>query len=122
MKRLLVLISIALLSCIAFAQESTLKNDTWRLCSHGYIWSHNCDPAKPQIHIPPFKIECCSLLRTSAYEYREAADKGKRYLEIRQFGKTKWARVEELKCTKPGQNSESESFDYDYSCATGSQK
>ncbi|PYP93006.1 MAG: hypothetical protein DMG65_02210 [Candidatus Angelobacter sp. Gp1-AA117] len=67
--------------------------------------------------VPQIKSIEVVLIRTSAYEYRDVKTaKGNRYLEIRQSGKTRWARVEEIKCGKIGEEVESQSFDFSYRC------
>jgi hypothetical protein len=69
-----------------------------------------------QTPIPGFQIELGPVQRTSIYEYREQKDKGHLFLEMRLKGKEHWARVEEIKCEKIGQEWESQSFDYSGRC------
>jgi hypothetical protein len=53
---------------------------------------------------------------TSSYDYRVVNEGSKQYLEMRQTGKQKWTRVEDVTCVHGRGRYESESFDYAYIC------
>jgi hypothetical protein len=63
---------------------------------------------------PPFQVDM-TWARSSSYEYRVVAEGKKEFLEMRQQGKKKWARVEDVTCTHFGRF-ESDSFDYASTC------
>lgn len=69
-----------------------------------------------KVEVPPFKIDIASWARTTRYEYRTIEIGSKQYLEMRQLGKEKWTRVEDVTCVHGPGRYESESFDYTYIC------
>ena len=71
-------------------------------------------PPHQQATPPAFAINV-SWARSTSYEYRVVAEGSKEFLEMRQEGKKKWARVEDVTCAHSG-NFDSDSFDYSAVC------
>jgi hypothetical protein len=65
---------------------------------------------------PPNSTVTITRRVTSTYDYRLVNEASKQYLEMRQAGKQKWTRVEEVTCVHGAGRYESESFDYAYIC------
>jgi hypothetical protein len=59
----------------------------------------------------PFTISVSHWTRASSYDYRVIVEGRKQFLEMRQEGKKKWARVEDITCHGTGRV-ESDSFDF----------
>lgn len=89
----LLLTAVTLVSSIVLAQQKKAKS----------------------IRIPSFTISIPYWSRTSRYDYRIVKRGSKQFLEMRQTGKKKWARVEDVTCTRPG-DYKSKSFDYEGIC------
>lgn len=64
---------------------------------------------------PPFQVSIDYWTRSSSYQYRVVTEGKKQFLEMRQEGKRKWARVEDVTCTHFG-SFNSDSFDYTAIC------
>jgi hypothetical protein len=69
-----------------------------------------------RVETAPSTVTVAYFSRTSSYDYRVVSDGPKQYLEMRETGKQKWKRVEDVTCTNGPGRHESESFDYAYVC------
>jgi hypothetical protein len=74
-----------------------------------------CFMGAQQKAVPQFTLSVSHWTRTGNYDYRVVAEGGKQLLEMRQEGKNKWTRVEDITCHNVGRF-ESDSFDYVGEC------
>ena len=65
---------------------------------------------------PPSTVTIAYFSRISSNDYRVVDEGSKQYLEMRETGKQKWKRVEDVTCIHGPGRYESESFDYTYVC------